>query len=70
MCSEFMDVVEKEMLQIDPSARISTKSLMHKMERMIARGENDMEYLLGNKSVIDTDAGIKLPPVQSKIKSS
>jgi hypothetical protein len=70
MCNDFLDLIEKDMLKVDPNARISADSLTQKMERMVARGENDMEYLLGNKAVIDTDAGIKLPPVQSKIKSS
>lgn len=49
MVLDFLEIIENEMLVIQPKSRISAENLTRKMSEILERGTRDHEYLLGTR---------------------
>jgi serine/threonine protein kinase len=62
MSVEFLNLIERRMVLVDSKERIGAESLASEVNRMLEKGERDLQYLLGdNPAVIDAHPGIKEP---------
>ena len=61
MVKELLKLVQSHLLVVDSSKRIRSEPLVAILQRMVAKAENNAEYLLGSAPVMDPEAGVKLP---------